>query len=92
MLLDGCLVGSAVGESVGAGAGFDDGAVEGESVHDGGEPRVGNTEPHSCGKIRRDGDAGSFLAFGDDLEQQLRPAGVVRVDPPAAASTVSGES
>ncbi len=33
------MLGNGVGESVGVGAGFDDGAIEGETVHDrGAEP------------------------------------------------------
>ena len=37
----------------------------------------GNTAPHSLkGRLGRDRDAGAFLAFGDDLEEQLGAAGV----------------
>ena len=52
--------------------------VEGDAVDDrGDQARVGeDAAPFAEGQVGRDGDAGSFLAFGDDLEQQLGPARV----------------
>jgi hypothetical protein len=52
--------------------------VEGDAVDDGGdEAGVGeHGSPFAERQICRDRDGGSFLAFGDDLEQQLGAAGV----------------
>lgn len=65
-------------ESVGVGAGFDDGAVEGESIDDGGaEARIGEGFcPARKGFVSRDGDRVLFLSFGEDLEQELSAAPV----------------
>ena len=65
-------------QPVGVGAGGDDVGVEGEPVDDGGaEPRVGEGGcPFGEGGVGRDRDGGAFLAFGEDLEQQLGAAPV----------------
>jgi hypothetical protein len=67
-----------VGESVAVGAGLDDVAVEGEPVDDGcAEPGVGEgVGPGAEGFVGGDRDRGSFLAFGEDLEEQFGAAPV----------------
>ena len=72
------LAGAGGGESVGLGAGVDDVGVEGEPVDDGGgQSGVGEgVAPLAERGVRSAGDGGSFLAGGDDLEEQLGPAGV----------------
>jgi len=74
----GAAAGLAGGEPVGAGAGLEDAGVEGDAVDDGGdEPRVWeDRSPFAERQICSDGDGGSFVAFGDDLEQQFGAAGV----------------
>ena len=70
--------GLAGGEPVALGAGLQDVGVEGDAVDDGGdEPGVGeHGSPLAERQIRPDGDGGSFLPFGDDLEQQLGASGI----------------
>ena len=67
-----------LGEPVGVGAGFDDGAAEGVSVDDGGaEPRVGEgLGPAGEGLVGRDRDGRFLLALGQDLKEQLGTAAV----------------
>ena len=67
------LAGAGGGESVGLGAGVDDVGVEGEPVDDGGgQSGVGEgVAPLAERGVRSAGDGGSFLAGGDDLEEQL---------------------
>jgi mRNA-degrading endonuclease toxin of MazEF toxin-antitoxin module len=57
--------------------------VEGDAVDDrGDETRVGeHRSPFAERQICPDGDGGSFLPFGDDLEQQLGAAGIELVAP-----------
>jgi hypothetical protein len=52
--------------------------VEGDAVDDrGDEAGVGEDgSPFAEREVGPDGDGGSFLALGDDLEQQFRAAGV----------------
>jgi hypothetical protein len=52
--------------------------VEGEPVHHGGgQPGVGEGRaPFAERGVGCDRDAGAFLAFGEDLEEQLGAAGV----------------
>ena len=70
--------GLAGAEPVGLGAGFEDAGVEGDPVDDGGdEAGVGEDgAPFAEGQVGGDGDGGSFLALGDDLEEQLAAAAV----------------
>ena len=70
--------GLAGAESVGVGAGLDDVGVEGDAVDDRGDQAgVGEDgSPFAEGQVGRDGDGGSFFAFGDDLEEQFGAAGV----------------
>ena len=65
-------------QPVGLGAGLDDVGLEGDPVDDrGAEPRVGEgAGPFGERGVRRDRDRGAFLAFGEDLEQQLGAAAV----------------
>src|SRR5437588_8772744 len=74
----GLVAGLGGAEPVGVGAGGDDVRVEGEPVDDGGaEPGVGEgAGPFAEGGVGGDGDGGAFLAFGEDLEQQLGAAAV----------------
>ncbi|GGS91598.1 hypothetical protein GCM10010270_74720 [Streptomyces violaceus] len=67
-----------VGESVGLGAGLDDGAVEGEPVDDGRvKPRIcEGLRPLSKRFVGRDGDAVLLRPLRQDLEQQLGTAAV----------------
>ena len=62
----------------GVGAGLDDVGVEGEPVDDGGaEAGVGEgAVPLGEGGVGGDRDAGAFLAFGENLEEQFRAAAV----------------
>jgi hypothetical protein len=78
----GLLACAGVGEPVGVGAGFVDGAAEGEPVHDGGaEPRVGEgLGPAASAFVGGDRHACFFLAFGQDLEQQLGPTTDTRTE------------
>jgi hypothetical protein len=71
----GCL---ARGEPVGLGAGLEDVGVEGDPVHDRGDQAgVGEDgAPFAERQVGPDRDRGSFLPFGDDLEQQFGAAGV----------------
>jgi hypothetical protein len=66
----------ALGESVGVGAGLDDGAAEGDPVDDGGaQARVSESlGPAAEGLIGGDRDRGLLLAFGEYVEQQFRAA------------------
>src|SRR5262249_22604532 len=66
------------GRAVRPGSGFDGLGGEGDAVDDGGdEAGVGEDgSPFAEGQVGPDRDGGSFLAFGDDLEQQLGAAGV----------------
>ena len=85
-----------MGEAVAGGAGFDDGAVVGQAVHDrGAQPGVGEgVGPATERLIRCDGDAVLLFAFGQDLEEQFGAAAVQfhvaqfvddqQVDPPVA--------
>jgi hypothetical protein len=52
--------------------------VEGDAVDDGGDQAgVGEDgAPFTEGQVGGDGDAGPFLAFGDDLEEEFGAAGV----------------
>jgi hypothetical protein len=61
------LGGPCVGEAVAGGAGFDDVAVVGEPVDDGGaQPGVGEgLGPAGERLVGGDADAGAFLAFGE---------------------------
>jgi len=72
------LVLAGVGEAVAAGAGFDDLSGEGEPVDDGGaQARVGEgLGPAGERFVAGDGDGGSFLAFGQDLEEEFGAAAV----------------
>src|SRR5580704_5100519 len=72
------LGGAGPGEAVGVGAGFDDVAAEGDAVDDGGaQARVGEgLGPAAEGLVGRDRDAGLFLPFGEDLEEELGAAAV----------------
>lgn len=65
------LVGFAVCEAVGVDAGFDDGAVEGEPVDDGGaKPGVGEGfGPAGEGLVGGNRDGVLLLAFGQDLKE-----------------------
>jgi hypothetical protein len=65
--------GLAGGEPVGLGAGLEDAGVVGDPVDDRGhQPRIGeHGSPFAERQVRSDADRGAFLAFGDDLEQQL---------------------
>src|SRR6266567_8788117 len=65
-------------QPVGVGAGGDDVRLEGEPVDDGcAQPRVGEGGcPLAEGGVGGDRDGGAFLAFGEDLEQQLGAAAV----------------
>src|SRR5258705_2516480 len=74
----GLVAGLGGAQPVGVGAGGDDVGVEGEPVDDGGaEPGVGEgAGPFGEGRVGRDRDGGAFLAFGEDLEQQLGTAPV----------------
>ena len=67
-----------VGESVGVGAGFDDGGVVGEAVDDRcAQAWVGEgVGPGGEGLVGRDRDGVLLLAFGEDLEQQFGTAPV----------------
>jgi hypothetical protein len=60
------------------GAGFDDVGVEGDAVDDGGdEAGVGDDlAPFAEGQVRGQSDRGLLFTLGQDLEQQLRAAGV----------------
>src|SRR6516162_6785661 len=74
----GLVAGCGGAQPVGVGAGGDDVRLEGEPVDDGrAEPRVGEgAGPFAEGGVGRDRDGGAFLAFGEDLEQQLGAAPV----------------
>src|SRR5215472_6269676 len=74
----GTAAGLAGGEPVRLGAGLEDVGVEGDPVDDrGNQARVGNHRaPLAERQGGADGDGGSFVAFGDDLEQQFGAAGV----------------
>src|SRR5512142_945460 len=74
----GVVAGLGGAQPVGVGAGGDDVGVEGEPVHDGSaQPRVGEGGcPLAEGGVGGDRDGGAFLAFGEDLEQQLGAAPV----------------
>jgi hypothetical protein len=63
--------GFAGAEPVGLGAGLEDVGVEGDPVDDrGDEAGVGEDgSPFAERQVGPDRDGGSFLAFGDDLEQ-----------------------
>jgi hypothetical protein len=63
--------GEGVGETVGAGAGFDDVPGEGQPVDDRrAEPRVGDgLRPAGERLVARDGQTGGLLAFGEDLSR-----------------------
>jgi hypothetical protein len=52
--------------------------VEGDSVHDRGDQAgIGHDgSPLAEREVGADADAGAFLSFGDDLEQQFGSAGV----------------
>jgi hypothetical protein len=68
---------AAGGQPVGLGAGLQDVRVEGDAVDYGGdEAGVGEYgSPFAERQIRTDRDGGSFLPFGDDLEEQFGAAG-----------------
>jgi len=68
----------AMGEAVGVGAGFDDGAGGGESVDDrSADPRVGGGfRPAGEGLVRGDGDGVVLFLFGEDLEEKLGASAV----------------
>src|SRR5215471_18199931 len=70
------LGGAGLGEAVGVGAGFDDGAVEGEPVDDGGaEAGVGEgLGPAAERLVGGDPDTRLFLPLGQNLEQQFGTA------------------
>jgi hypothetical protein len=70
--------GRGCGEAVAGGAGFDDVAVEGESVDDcGGEAGVGEGfGPAAEGFVGGHCDGVAFFAFGEDLEEQFGAAAV----------------
>jgi hypothetical protein len=72
------VAGFGVGEVVGLASGFDDGAVEGEPVDDGGaEPGIGaGVASFAEGGVGGDRDAVLFLAFGQDLEEHFGAAAV----------------
>src|ERR1700733_2515522 len=74
----GLVAGLGGAQLVGVGAGGDGVGVEGEPVDDGGsEPGIGEGGgPFAEGGVGRDGDGGAFLAFGEDLEEQLGAAPV----------------
>src|ERR1022692_5045666 len=76
--LAGLVAGFGGAQPVGVGAGGDDVGVVGEPVDDGGaEPGVGEGgRPFAEGGVGGDRDRGAFLAFGEDLEQQLGAAAV----------------
>ena len=65
-----------MGEAVGVGAGFDDGAFEGEPVDDGGaESWVGEGfGPAGEGFVGGDGHGCFLFPFGEDLEEELGAA------------------
>ncbi len=67
-----------MGESVAGGACFDDGAVVGQTVDDGGaEAGVGEgLGPAAEGFVGRDRDRVLLLAFGEDLEEEFGTAAV----------------
>src|SRR5680860_763864 len=77
-VLGGAFLRSGGPESVGVGSGLQDVAVEGEPVRDGGgQARVGERRsPLAERRVGGDRDAGAFVAFGEDLEQQLGAARV----------------
>src|SRR5680860_1084689 len=77
-VLGGAFLLSGGPESVGVGSGLQDVAVEGEPVRDGGgQARVGERRsPLAERRVGGDRDAGAFVAFGEDLEQQLGAARV----------------
>lgn len=66
----------AVGETVGVGAGFDDGAFEGEPVHDRcAKARVGEgLRPPGEGLVGCDRHRGFLFPFSEDLEEKLGAA------------------
>ena len=74
----GALAGSGRGEAVGVGAGLDDVAAEGEAVDDGrAEAGVGEgLGPAAEDSLEAMATLALFLAFGQDLEQQLGAAAV----------------
>src|SRR5487761_698678 len=74
----GLVAGPGGAQPVGVGAGLDDVGFVGELVDDrGAEPGVGEGGgPFGEGGVGGDRDGGAFLAFGEDLEQQLGAAAV----------------
>ena len=72
------VAGFAGAQPVGLGAGFEDVGVEGDAVDDGGDKaRVGkHCSPFGKWQVGGDRYRCSFLAFGDDLEQQFGAAWV----------------
>jgi len=66
-------VGESVFEAPGFGAGVDDVGSVGEAVDDGfGEPRVGEDfRPFAEGEVGGDDQGAAFVAFGEDLEDEL---------------------
>jgi hypothetical protein len=66
-------------EPVGIGAGFDDGAVEGQPVHDrGAQARVRERlGPAGERLVRRDREGVRFLPLGQDLEEESGPPALV---------------
>ena len=67
-----------VSEAVAGGAGFDDGAVEGEPVDDRrAEARVGEgLGPPGERLVRRDRDGGLLFPLGENLEEKFRAAAI----------------
>src|SRR5438270_267402 len=90
------LLGPGAAQPVAVGAGLDDVGPEGEVVdHGGGEAGIGEgLAPLAEAGVGGEGDGGSLLAFGDDLEQQLGASDVdadvadlietEKVEPPVA--------
>ena len=71
-------VGPGVGEPVGVGAGFDDGAVVGEPVHDrGAQAGVGEgVGPPGERLVRGDRDGVLLFELGEDMEEKFGAAAV----------------
>lgn len=78
LALAGGLLGEGVGEPVGVRTSFDDGAVEGQPVHDrGAQARVGEGfGPAGEGFVACDRDGIFLLTLGEDLEEELSTAAV----------------
>jgi hypothetical protein len=72
------LPGPGGAQPVALGARLDDVGPEGEAVdHGGGQAGIGEgLAPLAEAGVGGQGDGGSFLSFGDDLEQQLGTPGV----------------